>query len=213
MTKGMVLAAVAAIFVTFAFVQMAAAQYPPPRGGIVCGGSQTIQPPSTGNAGLLTGYGAGPSGLQTPLIGAATVTSERAVQITAIVHDAAGNPVAGAQVFFNIVPQPSDGASLDTAVETTDGSGRATTTLFVAGGSGQVIVSAKTADGLECRVITDALQEVRFVIQPPSTGDGGVLTGGEAANVGISAALTGAALIAGALAITAGRSRRTQGRL
>ena len=155
MTKGrVVLAAVVATLAAFLMIQTASAQYPPPRGGIVC------------------------------IVNQISVKSESAVEISAVVRDSGGNAVSGVSVFFNIVSQPGDSASLETAVETTDGSGTASTKLFAGLDQGQLVVSATTEDDLECRVITEVLGEVRFVIQPPSTGDGGLAGGTNAIDAG-----------------------------
>jgi hypothetical protein len=145
MTKGRVdIAAIAATFAAFLFIGSVSAQYPPPKGGMVC------------------------------IVNQINVKSESAVEITVVVRDSAGDAISQIDVYFNIVSQPGD-ASLESAVETTDGDGMASTKLFAGHKQGQIVVSASTSDDLECRVITEVLGEVRFFIQPPSTGDGGLI--------------------------------------
>jgi hypothetical protein len=126
------------------FLGTASAQYPPPKGGMVC------------------------------IVNQINVKSESAVEITVVVRDSAGNAISNVAVFFNIISQPGDSASLETGAETTDRDGMASTKLFTGHDQGQIVVSASTEDDLECRVLTEVLGEVRFVIQPPSTGDGGL---------------------------------------
>ncbi|MPZ48774.1 MAG: hypothetical protein GEU75_05580 [Dehalococcoidia bacterium] len=78
MTKGRVIAAAAAAIAFFLIAQTASAQYPEPKGNLVCGVSQ------------------------------ANVSVSGNLAFTATLHDGAGNPLSGQTVIFSIVSQSGD---------------------------------------------------------------------------------------------------------
>lgn len=126
MTKGRVLAGVAAIMATVFLIQAihvnnVSAQYPPPNGNLVCTTDVMVSVDSMGKV-------------------AATLT------------DSAGTPVPGELVTFEITSQPG-GASLVDHTVTTDANGVAMTKLLTGDNLGIVSISA-TTDSAECRAVT-----------------------------------------------------------
>jgi hypothetical protein len=88
MTKGLVVAAAAAIISIFAIVPTASAQYPEPKGNLVCGVSQ----------------------VSVKIVGD--------VMFTATLRDASGNAIAGESVYFDIVSQKGDAELSDDSTTT-----------------------------------------------------------------------------------------------
>ena len=136
MFKGLALAAVAATFAALFLASTASAQYPPPKGSLVCTTTAAIEVKS--------------------------VEVPEAV-VLATLRDAAGKPVAGETVYFQIV---GGSGNLNSSSAQTNSSGVASVGMH---GSNTTV--AATNDGLECRTVAQVLGS-RF--QPPSTGDAGL---------------------------------------
>ena len=190
MSKGSLIAAVAASIFALVFAGTASAQYPEPRGAMVCAVSHV------------------------------SVTVHGSTQVTVTLRDAAGNPIANEPVYFSIVGQPGSSAALSTGSATTDASGRAATDLYVGDSAGQVTVAAVSASGIECRGLTQVVnpptptpvpgQSTGVSVQPPSTGDAGLAATGSSNTTALIALAGLGVVIGGGLAV--GRIRRQTNR-
>jgi hypothetical protein len=98
---------------------------------------------------------------------------------TASLRDSDGNSLGeGHKVFFEIVSHDGD-ASLSDDVVVTNENGDAQVDVK-GGGAGQLVVSATSEEGLECRAVA---QVTGSLIRAPSTGDGGLVNAADSLSV------------------------------
>ncbi len=129
-----------------------------------------------------------------------TVDVGGSVDLTAVLTDSNGDPVAGADCTLSISSQPGSDASLDSTSATTDANGALTVTLDVGSSEGTVKVIAECDGGL-----TATVSVVAGAAEPPAslpeTGTGFIGTSGDS---GISTLLIALMAMFGAMLIGAG---------
>ena len=152
MRKGSVLAAVAATLATLFFISTASAQYPEPRGHMVC------------------------------VVNQINVSIHGSARIGVTMRDTRGSAMTDREVRFWILSQPDGSSWLSGYKAWTDGSGSAFVTLNAGSRAGHIVVVAESDDGMECSVLTavfapppvEIIQRVESVVRPPATGDAGL---------------------------------------
>jgi hypothetical protein len=101
-----------------------------------------------------------------------------AVQVSGLVVNTEGDPVAGELLVFEIASQPGNSANLASAFNVTGSGGAASTMLNVGANAGPVNVTVSAGD-LECGALVDVRETLvaevlpaQFI--PPQTGDAGL---------------------------------------
>ncbi len=155
----------------------------------------------------------GPVGSVTATTSASSTSVGESVQITCTILNAAGQPITGQPVGFQITAQPGGTAQLSTNTTTTNAAGVASVSLSTGATAGTVEVTCSSG-AYTARVLVEILgaqgaAPPQAPVQPPRTGDGGLLRADNGLSTALSVSLVVVAL-ALAIALTGLTSRHAR---